>query len=287
MDRLEFMGVLVTPPAGKIIVADGISNGEKVGFGWGQLDVGREERPDVLHLSVTAQPPTDGVVLAVNHGKAERLGEGASYHLNVKVEWRKSNPFTRIQYNDNVDIIRLWPDGRFVDVQVGLVTRSGSFFLTAQRVYVGQLVRTRSHRGGPVEWGVVPSHPVHAYPGREYKEIWSAMAGELVREAQVEKASVQRSYTKAVEWKPPAPSSKAGYEFGVTEYFNLITGTGMVWRPKDGERFFFHFSTIHEEERKPAKPFPALPPMAGVYFKLEDPPSDPSKAPRIKEIMPA
>lgn len=280
---LEFLGI-------KILVTGGECAGWTyscvTGMAWAEI-IGLG-RPSSVRLAITATPKDGTTALAVNYGRAERL-TGAGYVLDVPVRWTDGVPHTREKYKDNVDIILLEEDGYFTDVQCGLVTRGGRFFVTIQQVYQGWVTRTRGGRVGEVAWGFISADPIHAYPGVRYEAIWTKMAEQLLGAAQEVGASRKLSRVRPAEWVVPDIGPRAGWRAGVVRFFNLITGTGQVEEAMGGGTHFVHHSAILNSDGTPMRPFPSLAPMTGVHFRLRDPRETrkPDEGPGVKSIMPA
>lgn len=228
---------------------------------WMEIEVPKSKKMIQIQVSATLK---DGIIpLAVFNSKAKKL-QGKRF-LAVPVQWKNFVPHTRQQGVDNIDIILLRDDGQFLDIQVGIVTRQSRFFITAQQIYKGRVVRTREKglKFGEVTYTCVPTDPIHAYPGSAYKAIWVGMAEELIRVAKEEEASRQRSRVKKeiAQWSPPIEVGEAnGWRSGVVLYFNLISGTGKI-RDGKNEDYFVHFKTLPEDGMT------ALEPMTRVRFK--------------------
>lgn len=283
MSSIEFLGITIAV-AGELAnriyeCAAGMAWAEIVGLG----------RPSSVRLTTTAAPKDGTTALAVNYGRAERLTE-AGYVLDVPVRWMDGSiPHTREKYKDNVDITLLEQDGYFTDVQAGLVTRHGRFFVTLQQVYQGWVTRTRGSRVGEVAWGFTPADPIHAFTGARYEAIWAKMAEELMGVAREAGASSRLSRVEPAEWAPPDVGPRTGWKAGVMRFYNLITGTGQVEEVSGGGEQFVHHSAILNSDGKPMRPFPALAPMTGVHFRLRDPRESrkPGEGPGVKSVMPA
>lgn len=279
---LEFLGVTIAVDKGtvgspELHSAAGMAWAEIIGLG----------RPSSVRLVITAAPKEGTTALAVNYGRAERL-TSAGYVLDVPVSWTDGIPHTREKYRDNVDVILLEGDGYFTDVQCGLVTRGGRFFLTAQQVYRGWVTRTRGARVGEVAWNFTPADQIHAYPGCRYDGIWANMAEEIMAVARETGASRQLSRVKRAEWVTPDVQLRTGWVAGVVMYYNLVTGTGKVEEVARGGGQFIHHSAVLNPDGSPMRPFPFLAPMSGVHFRLRDPRESrkPDEGPGVKSIMP-
>lgn len=234
-------------------------------------------KPSEIELKITVDPQEDVFAFTVFGGKAEHLS--GEYVLSVPVRWDGGVPLTRQKGVDNMDIILMDEDGPYTDIQIGLVTRKGRFFVTVQRVYKGWVTRTRGQRVGEVEFELIPTDPVYAYPGCDYANIWHPMGDELIRMAR--ELGTSRSLSrvrrllevKGVKWTPPHVLVFPGWSRGVVLFFNMITGTGQIEEMATGERYFVHFNQILD-----GGPVPLLEPMTGVYFRPE------SRERRVKSV---
>lgn len=232
--------------------------------GWQEIVV--TGKPSQISLNVTADPQEDIFSFTVFGGKAEHLfGE---YVLSVPVRWDGGIPVTRQKGVDNIDVILLDEDGPYTDIQIGLITRKGRFYVTTQRVYKGWITRTRGQRVGEVGFELVPTDPIHAYPGCDYANTWRPMGEELIRLARELGTSRplsrvrQLREVRCAKWAPPLVPVSPGWSRGVVLFFNMITGTGQVEEIGTGERYFVHFNQILE-----GGPVALLEPMTGVYFR--------------------
>jgi len=223
------------------------------------------QRVRMIQLAINVAPNNpDAQVFVVRHNQF-RDERGMQSLLTVPVKWNGDDPKTRERGMDNVDIIILLPDGRFIDVQCGVITRRRAFFITAQRVWEGQVVRTRGE-ANKVTWGFVPTQPIHAYPNATYDGVWSTLAESVMEKAHSIGASDQKSRAKAAAWNPPALASAngGGWRAGIVHYFNMITGTGQI-EDADGVKYFVHFNNILDP-----KTVPMLDAMSTILFRPDD-----------------
>lgn len=226
-------------------------------------------KPRVVVLTISVDPQEGIVPLAVFHGEAKRL-EG-SFELPVKVSWNGYVPFTRRRGEDNVDVILLEKSGHFTDISVGLATRGGKFFVSAQQTFKGYVARTKGAKVGEVEYEYWPTDDAHAYPGFNYSSVWGQMAEALVSVAQEGQASSQLSRVRKELaddrewWRKPMLPHRPGFRQGRVLFFHLITQTGKI-RDKEGD-WFVHFSDVNTPEK-------VLEPMAPVYFRLKSVPGE-------------
>ena len=218
-------------------------------------------RPSTVRLLVKIQPLL-GTAFVVSKGEVVRVN--GEYSFTVPVQWDGEMPKTRLKGCDCVTVILLLEDGAFIDLEVALITRGGSFFLSVQRIYQGDIVRTR-REGKPV-MDFVPGRCAHAYPGVSYKGIWDANAAAVLGEARVVGSSIPLSRTEVATWRPPTslpmPGVGSGWRVGVVYYFNMVTGTGRI-ADAEGKTYFVHFSNIVDGGK-----VPTLTPMTAVLFRL-------------------
>ena len=261
-------------------------------MGW-SLIFRSKERPEWMTLVIQPHAEKDVSVFFVQGGKSQRAEEwGGKYILRVPVEWKWDGkdemPHTRVRGQDNVDVIFLKSDGSFIDVQVGIVTHSCSFYLTIQQVYEGVVTRTRGVKVGEVRYTFVPTQHMHAYPGASYEAIWGPMAEELGRVAKEEEASKQKSRVRSAEWITPAVPSLEGWSRAEVLYWNLITRTCRIRDLDSGQIYFVHWSKVLMNDigislvsnllrskmlGNVANPLPYLVPMRGVYYRPDTRPS--------------
>ncbi len=234
-------------------------------------------RPSVIDLTVSVDTRGEDIIpFTVFGGEAKPL-QGYDI-LSVPVRWERGVPITRMAGVDNTDIHFLGYDGRDLDIQVGLITRRGRFFVTAQQLAKGWIVRGREG------YDFVPTDPVHAYPGFKYSQIWPRMGEAVERVAREfgtsrQKWSVKRlAEVKAAAWRPTYIPERQGWLRGAPLFFNMISGTGVMAELRTilidaagqhledvdvGRKCFVHFSKVPNDGR-----VPVLEPMKSVYFHL-------------------
>lgn len=228
-----------------------------------------------LHVSVDVQGE-DLIPFTVFGGEARPLRGYTT--LSVPVRWQKGVPITRQTGVDNTDVHLLGYDGRDLDIQVGVITRGGRFFLTAQQLANGWIVRGRDG------YDFVPTDPIHAYPGFKYSQIWPKM-GEAVEQVAREfgtsrqKWAVKRlAEVRHVEWLPSYIPQREGWLRGAPLFYNMISGTGHIGemqmvavdaarqhvsKVEVGRKCFVHFSKVPSNCL-----VPVLEPMKMLYFRL-------------------
>lgn len=280
---IEFMGIKIE------VVGHGM--GKVVApchsMAWARIFLTRRPPTVCLKVTIATGSCEDGIVLLVSYGAAARLQEGDSYVLRVAVKWDGDVPHTRLKGEDNVDIIFLFPDGSFRDVQVSLNTNKGQFFANAHRVYKGWVARTRGARVGERRFTFAPNDPANAYPGCDYGEIWESMAEELVEWAIDEGSSVQLSRVKPSTWvspEVPAPLQKSGRERwrrAEVFFWSMVTQSGLVRDLDSGEKLAVGYRAFQNNIGEP----PILCSGAGVYYRPA--PLEEGKFPRVGLIRPA
>jgi hypothetical protein len=242
---------------------------------WAQVVVPTYKRPSRIELVIGIKADAGDTTLVVQN---ERVAQAYLYTLTVPVEWDGDIPHTRQRGRDNVDVIRLLPNGRFLNFGVGLVTHRSHFFITIQKVYAGHVVRTRQGLD------FVPTDGIHAYPGATYSGIWSTIAEELETVAQDEDATRQRSRVKIGQWDPPEVPELSGWRRGVVLYYNLITRTGRIKDVDTDEVFYVYWRQILTED---TSALPVLHPMMGVHYRPNDQPTREGQLRSVKSIKPA
>ena len=230
---------------------------------YAQLQVNEDRLTHIVIEVEVSSLALGAKVFAVFGGQAVELEN--TFQFTVPIDWDGEKPRTRSLGRDNLDVVILLPNGEFIDVQCGVVTRKGRFVLTAQQVWRGQVVRTRDE-GNRVVSQYVATDPIHAFPGSDYGSIWQSMAEDVMRHAEEIGASDQKSRAKVAEWQPPTISAEPderGYYEAVVYFFNVVSGTGYVANA-DGKRHFVHFSSV----LNPTDPtVPVLTPMTVVKFR--------------------
>ncbi len=257
-----------------------------------QLILGSQAWQEVMPGSI--RPPTIELVVSVDivgqdlipftvFGGKEKPLRGYEV-LTVPVRWQGKIPMTRQTGVDNTDVHLMTYEGHDLDIQVGVITRQGRFFVTAQQLAKGWIVRGRDG------YDFVASDPVHAYPGFSYNRIWPRM-GEAVERVAREFGAPRQAWRvkrlaemQAAVWRPTyipepmfMPEPRDGWLRGAPLFFNMISGTGemvdfrTVLRSADGRyvdhaeigrRYFVHFSKVPNGGL-----VPLLEPMKSVYFR--------------------
>ena len=219
-----------------------------------------------VNIQIHIQANGKGIApLVIFGGKPhESNSTSIGFTLNVPVNWMDRVPQTRYPGQDNLDVIFFDSDLGFSDIQVGLVTRKGRFFLTAQRIFEGW-VREGSEEG----ISFIPSRPEFAYPGSNYKGTWQEMGEVLSAIVRITSDVIKvlgappLLAPEPAKWIPAQMPEEQRWQRGTVLFFNAITGTGMILG-EDEKLHFVHFSKIIEERENPVK---MLTPMGGVYFR--------------------
>ena len=221
------------------------------------------DRPSaiVLRVSITESCEEHRVVLQVTGGRASEIKkEDSSYLLRVPIRWEGEFPHTRVKGQDNDDIIFLYPDGSFRDMQISVSTNKGCFYANIQRVYAGWVVRTRGARIGERRFTFAPSDVTHAYPESNYGDVWDEMAEELIEWAIDGGSSVQLSRVKPAKWIQPELPVLDKWRRGEVFFWNMVTQTGLVRDLDTGGKLAVRY---HSFANKPGI-LPTLCPMTAM-----------------------
>jgi len=220
-------------------------------------------RPSSIELTVEVGAVAEtSKVFLVKNGLAEEIPAGSHVSFVVAVKWDDNGPLTRQKGKDNVDVIILEKSGRHIDFQCSVITRKEMFYLSTERVFIGNIVRTRGE-DNKVKMEFLPACSRLAYPGFSYEAVWGSMAESLLSEAKTAGFSRRKSMVSGAIWHPPAISSEIhnGWHEAVVLYFNMVTGTGLI-RNVSGVDYFVHFNNIQGESH-----VPTLAPCTKVLFK--------------------
>jgi len=233
------------------------------GYAWTELFVGKQS-PNI-RLNIQANGKEIAPLVIFGGKPYESNSTSIGFTLDVPVYWMGGFPRTRHPGRDNLDVIFFDPELRFSDIQVGLISRKGRFFLTAQRIFEGW-VREESKEG----MRFIPSRPEFAYPGMNYQGIWKEMGEVLSVIARITSDIIKALGTppllapEPAKWIPAQMPGQQKWQRGKVLFFNAVTGTGMILG-EDEKQYFVHFSKIIKEGEDPVK---MLAPMDGVYFRI-------------------
>ena len=243
-------------------------------------------RPSVVQLRLRVEV-SSGTIYFLRSGKApEELKAGEDRFLSVQVIWDGDIPRTRDAKgnSDCVDIFIMQANGIFVDLECGLITRGGKFYITVQRVYEGQALRTRKE--GKLVTELLPARAIHAYPGSNFGGVWTTLADVVLAKSAAARASERKSRAFQPKWNPPAlpPTNGGGWIPGTVRYFNAMTGTGEL-QDAVGKKYFVHFRAIlPRQDGEPISEVPLLTPMSTVLFRLES--GSQHERPKVKSVRP-
>ncbi|MEK7099014.1 MAG: hypothetical protein AAB916_00680 [Patescibacteria group bacterium] len=279
--------------SGVSIEAAGFEVGQtRMGRTWGWQEFhARNSRPTMLDLHVSVDVQGEDVIpFMVFGGEVEPLRGYTT--LSVPVRWEKGIPITRRTGIDNTDVHFLGYDGRDLDIQVGVITRRGLFFVTAQQVAKGRIVRGRQG------YEYIPTDPIHAYPGFRYDQIWPKM-GEAVEQVARQFGTSRQCWSvlrlaevRRAVWQPTYLPEREGWLRGAPFFYNMISGTGHIGELRTmtvdatrqqvesvdiGRKCFVHFSKV------PDRLVPVLEPMKTVYFQL-GPQKDGDRLPQVAAV---
>ena len=241
---------------------------------------------DSLEMGSKGEQDEDGIPRAKPY-----LARGKSPQVRVH---------TRVKDKDNMDVILILPDGKFVELQVSLTTRRGAFWIAIQEVYSGQVVRTTNAKadqiglvslpaGNGLKALVVPLYPKFAYPGADYLDTFHGIGTQLVAYAVGEVGAFsQLSKATVARWEPewsqlPESYAQKRFEPAVVDWFNLVTGFGKA-TTESGEKVFIHFNAIEDENGRQVSQygFPALDPYEVVMVRRKE--SEPGKAKVVRPL---
>lgn len=253
--------------------------------------------PDAIEFSLKRELATGVRLYRAENGPPVQCTTGELAKFSVPVEWRK-NPRPQgprripnlIPKTRDMDLVFLDTlgngDGRkgaFIQVEVQLCTRRGSFFLVFQQVYAGQIVRTttthaeklglQSVQEGTSVGSAIPLSPQSAYPGSDPFKNFGYLMPAFVRSAIECGASVPLSQCTIARWEParkPLPEYlglEDGWRTATVMWFNPVVGYGFLYDDEDGGSCFVHFKQIEEME---GKTFPHLTPMRTVAVRYEE-----------------
>lgn len=240
------------------------------------------DRPDSVTLRIGAKG--NGVSpIAIQAGIPHEYANDLAYDLTVPVSRKIVNnvwvPHTRVQNQDNVDIIVVDGNLYFEDIQVSLLTRKGRFYIAVQRVYAGwmRIVEDEVH--------FVPSDSVYAYPGADYRGTWKNMGQVLatmtrVTHAVLETLGGRLPDVASATWQPKEVQKLGGWSRGHLLFFNPITNYGHLLG-EDGNKYFVYGNNLVDVRG----PVHLLEPMAPVYYRPGQ--QDEGKLPSAKSCKPA
>lgn len=212
--------------------------------------------------------------------------------LRVDIEWDRQGeppvPHSRQKGKDNTDFVFFRSDGKFVQVQVSVVTRAGRIWVCMQDVYNGQVVRTTkpiarklgvTHQevGGFAAF-IAPLFPENAFPGSDYLKTFSGMGPKVVDHAMRRETTTRLSDCALPKWAPQTDKVLSqqmranGWRTAQVMFFNLVVGHGLAVC-EDGQPCFVHFSRIIDEQGRQLASqgeLPVLHPMKQVAIKYRE-----------------
>jgi len=273
--------------------------GEQGPFVWTRILKGTHAPRD-LKLDFTAELGEDVVLLHAQGGVVTDVSAGTIPPLPVHVTWKEGArrdsdpvPHARRTDADNCDFVFLRRDGKFVQVQVSIVTRRGPFFVAVQEVWAGQVVRTTMDNAAQLEttihtvqgmdgrdYGafVAPLYDDNAYPGADYLKTFKNMGPKVVEYANVNGMTSPLSSAVVAEWTPatveglPEEMAAAGWKTGIVTFFNAVVNYGFIKCDEDGKDYFLYGDQIVGEDLETPvvrnADFPVVEAMKGVVFKV-------------------
>jgi len=234
---------------------------------------GLPERVSTLTVNITVDWRPGMTVLAIQAGKVTDLGPLTPHcTFEIPVEWRTGKPdfpFTRVTDVDNIDIILLQKDGKFIDIQVSAGAQGQKFVLGLQQTFAGHAVRTRG-KGGVIHT-FIASDPIHAYPNFTYGGTWPTMSHLLTEVTIEEGANRQKCQVKTATWQPETAEAIDGWEEAHVEWWSMVLRCGKI-RNKDGGLDFVRDKFLVEDatgKKFGRNQFTALRPMGACYIQRE------------------
>jgi hypothetical protein len=271
---------------------------ERGAFVWTRILKGHHT-PSQMSIGFTANLPEGVRILRAQGGELVDVTTGSIPPLPVFIDWNNGHrrdsdpkPHTRRTDADNVDFVFLRKDGKFIQIQVSLVTRKGAFYISVQEVWGGQIVRTLLEKVQGLGFGyltvtgagnksfgalVVPLFDDNAHPDADYLKTFSKMGPKVIEYANKRGATSSLSDAVVAEWAPqevaelPQELIDAGYMTGVVKFFNAVVNYGFI-EGSDGKSYFLYGDNIVESVGGPTLvsqgDFPVVEAMKGVVFQI-------------------
>lgn len=277
---------------------------------WRKINL-RQHTPSEIVLEVGYELPK-GVELL--HGFVDRVINSSEVpHLDpfkVKIEWsdgpqRDSDPIPNLSHGQDEDF-QLYlvnkATGFLVHLDVSIVSRKGTFWVTVQEVLGAQVVKyddvlypdgvaeytsvvfdekDGKKEGERVGYTLVPVYAENAYPGNDpvasMNRSYNKRGEKVLAYCDKLGIGVSVEHCAPAEWNPewpehvPTDLRQKGYEEGVVLWYNLTIGGGFI-QPRIGEPCWVHFSKIHNRLGVGVANvgnFPVLQSGKGVYFKWQ------------------
>lgn len=205
--------------------------------------------------------------------------------FNVQVDWFEGVPHTRRE-GDNIDLLLLDNEGTFVQLEIGVVSRNGRFYLTFQEMYAGQVARTTAAKAAQISAKTVtvgdhvglvaPLYEENNYPGADFLATRGMVHG-VVKYAIELGRSKTFSQCKIPKWESvpvtlPEKMASKGWQTATCLWYNLILGWGFA-QLGDGSSCFVHMANIIDDAGRTVMSkgeFPVLEPMKMIAIKYKD-----------------
>lgn len=223
-----------------------------------------EGRPESIKLQIQAKG--NGITpIAIHGSQPYEYSDQLNFELEVPVEWRQLRglwvPHTRQAGRDNVDIILIDESLHFRDIQISLLSRKGRFYIVAQRVYEGWM------RIQDDEVRFLPSLPVFAYPGADYRATWKGMGNVLAIMARLvhsilDPMGASLKDPSPATWEPQRVEPLKEWGGGHVLFFNPVTNTGRILG-ENGVTYHVYGNNLVNVRGN----VHMLEPMAPVYFR--------------------
>lgn len=206
--------------------------------------------------------------------------------FEVGIEWVGQTPKTTTGTgNYDVSLVMIDGEGTFIQLEVGVTTRGGRFWLSFQEVYAGQIARTTKAKAetlsvetiavGDVAGMAVPLYAENARPDEKADFLTSnGMVHGVIAYGIENGFSKTLSRCSIGKWEPvpvelPPQMEKNGWVKATVLFFNLVWGQGFAILT-DGTVCHLHRSKIQDEQGRSLESkgeFPQLNPMTEIFIR--------------------
>lgn len=210
------------------------------GFTWAEIKVQQGSRPTSITVDFAINLESGIIPFFCKGGEVIDCADGRIPSLIVPVKWRqfgsdrKWAPHTRVQDQDNIDLVLRNQGGDFIDLQISVVTRGGRFFLSIQELSSGTVVRLleglaatdyREVVVGDGRFITVPLLEEHAYPGADWlRSIMPRSGPAFIAIAAEDKAFLAVTDLEVAEWIDVAYPAEANWVGARVLWFNPLIG---------------------------------------------------------------
>ncbi len=240
-------------------------------------------RPNWLTFRIIPKLNKGVRLLYAYGGKPIDVTEGEIPLFKAPVKWNGGIPCTTNTDDYDFSLVLVDQEGVFIQLDVGVVTRAGHFWLTFEEVWSAQVARTTSAKAKSlsvttVEAGdaialAVPFYPENNYPKADFLTT-KGMVHEVISYCIEQGLSKPLSKCSLAKWETvskelPVELANEGYVKAKVLFFNMVWGGGFALC-EDGASCHMHFSKIlGPDGRSLAKngQFPVVAPMTEVAIK--------------------